>query len=204
MFLEIIVVLIFFGLAWYFLPSNSYIIGDEVDGGIELEQKVQRTTQFSYTCWIRIDNFNNYGKQKIIFVKGSADLDTACPALLIDGNTNTLMVKVDTFGAQETIPVNNVPANKWLHIALTVEEHEVNVYIDGVQYASLLSNIPKTNTGQLLISPDKGFPGKIAQLQFFPNVLSYETITSMSKNIPTVSEPNQVFPPYFDVSWFKS
>ena len=57
--------------------------------------------EFSYTGWLRIDDFAyRYGVPKVIFVKGSADLSTACPALVIDGNTNSLLVKIDTFGAE--------------------------------------------------------------------------------------------------------
>ena len=200
---EIIVVLVLFLVCWYFLESGSYIVDDPIDGKTKVHATEQEKTEFSYTCWIRVDKFD-YGEQKIIFVKGSGTLEHACPALVLDGNTNTLLVKIDTFGAQETIPIISVPAKKWMHVGITVQEHELNVYINGIQYATqTLIQLPKTNTGQVLVSP-QGFSGRVAKLQFYPKVLPYSEITAQSKNIPSVSESDQVFPPYFDVSWFRT
>jgi hypothetical protein len=202
MYTEIFIVLVLFGFAWYFLDNSSYIVEDPMDGKNKVTSEQPELTSFSYSCWIRIDKFD-YGTPKVIFVKGSADLQHACPALLIDANTNTLLVKMDTYGIQETIAITSVPAKKWLHIALTVQEHELKVYINGIEYANHLSNIPKTNTAQVLVSPD-GFSGRIAKLQFFPKVLSYSEVVGQSKSIPSTTELEQVFPPYFDISWFRT
>jgi hypothetical protein len=202
---EILVVLILFGLAWYFLPNwSSTIIPDVSDGTVQVQKAQASATQFSYTCWLRIDHFGDYGKPKVIFVKGSPNLEHACPAVLLDGNTNTLLIKLDTFGNQETIPVTSVPAKKWLHFALTVQEHEMIVYINGIEYVrQTLVNLPKTNNGNVIASPDKGFSGRIAQLEMFPRVLEADDIASRAKSPPTVSESNQVFPPYLSMNWFK-
>jgi hypothetical protein len=202
---EIIIVIVFFCLAWYLLGgSGTTIIDGTVDGNKQLISKTDNITDFSYTCWIRIDDFGKYGSPKIIFVKGSEDLSVACPALLIDANTNTLLVKFDTFGSQETISVSSVPAKKWLHIGITCSEHEIKVYVNGIEYASKsLVNLPKTNTGPLISSPSGGFIGKLSNLQFFKKTLTYDEIVSSSKQTPSVNEPDQVFPPYFGVGWFK-
>jgi hypothetical protein len=200
---EIIVVSVLFLLCWYFLPTGSYIVNDVIDGKTKVQSSEQEKTQFSYTCWIRVDDFD-YGEQKVIFVKGSPSLEHACPALVLDGNTNTLLVKIDTFGAQETIPILSVPAKKWMHVGIVVQEHQLNVYINGIEYASqTLIQLPKTNSGQVLVSP-QGFSGRVAKLQFYPRILAYSEITAQSKSIPSTSESEQVFPPYFDVSWFRT
>jgi hypothetical protein len=200
---EIIVVSVLFLLCWYFLASGSYIVDDVIDGQTKVQVSEQEKTQFTYMCWIRIDKFD-YGEQRVIFVKGSPSLEHACPALVLDGNTNTLLVKIDTFGAQETIPITSVPAKKWMHVGITVEEHELNVYINGIQYAKqTLIQLPKTNSGQVLVSP-QGFSGRVAKLQFYPTIVPYSQITAQSKIIPSTDEADQVFPPYFDVSWFRT
>jgi hypothetical protein len=204
---EIIIVILFCFFAWYILSSNSggTSLVDLKDGTKEVISKTKDLTEFSYTCWIRIDDFTyNEGIPKIIFVKGSPDLEHACPALLLDSNTNTLLVKLDTFGSQETISVTSIPSKKWMHIALCLKEHEIKVYINGIEYTThSLVHLPKTNTGQLITSPNGGFSGKIAKLQFYPRTLKYDEVTSQSKDLPSVSEKDQVFPPYFDLNWFK-
>lgn len=161
--------------------------------------------ELSYTAWIRIDDFTyRYGSQKIIFVKGTPDLSIACPALLIDANTNVLLVKVDTFGVQETIPIVSVPAKKWIHFAINVNQTSIDVYINGIAYAHhVLTNLPKQNTASLITSPDGGFAGKIARLEYHAKVLSETEILSKAAERPPVGdEPDQIFPPYFSSSWF--
>jgi hypothetical protein len=161
--------------------------------------------EFAYTGWLRIDDFAyGFGKPRVIFVKGSADLITACPALVIDANTNTLLVKIDTFGSQETVPVVSVPANKWLHVTINVSQEAVDVYINGIVYAHhILTHLPKQNSANVLSSPDGGFAGRIVRLQYYPQVLT-ETEVKMkaAEKPPTGDEKDQIFPHYFDMSWF--
>lgn len=204
---ELSIVLLVVGLfilAYFMLPTkNTSIIDNAVPGTHKVQSDQLESTKFSYTCWIRIDKFD-YGVPKVIFVKGSPDLEHACPALILDGNANTLMVKLDTFGAQETIPITNVSAKKWLHIGLTVEEHSLKVYVNGIQYADhILTNLPKPNQSRVLTSP-QGFSGSIANLQFYSRTLEPEEILKLSQTNPSTSESNQVFPPYLSPTWFRS
>jgi Concanavalin A-like lectin/glucanases superfamily len=204
-------------LACYFFlrgSSADYLIVDTIKDGKDnnvyqrpLPKSINRPEgiEFSYTGWLRIDDFTyRYGVPKVIFVKGSADLSTACPALVIDGNTNSLLVKIDTFGAQETIPVVSVPANKWLHVAINVNQEAVDVYINGILYAHhILSQLPRQNMGTVLNSPDGGFAGRIVRLEYHPQVLTASDILSRAAEKPPVGdEKDQAFPPYFDFSWF--
>jgi hypothetical protein len=121
---------------------------------------------------------------------------------VIDANTNTLLVKVDTFGAQETISVVSVPAKKWLHIGISVNQEAVDVYINGIMYAHhTLSQLPKQNSGTVLTSPGGGFAGQIVNLEYHPQVLTADSIASKAGERPPVGK-DDVFPPYFDMSWF--
>jgi hypothetical protein len=212
--IAIVVVVVVVVAVYYFLkpqgPSDVKIISDITDGRKEKHQKVEQSVgqsgiEFSYDGWLRIDDFTyKYGTEKVIFVKGSADLSTACPALLIDANTNSLLVKMDTFGSQETISIVSVPARKWLHFAITVNQEMIDVYINGILYAHhTLTQLPRQNSGSVLTSPNGGFAGKVVLVQYHPRTLSASDVQSMaSAQPPTGSEKNQVFPPYFGLSWF--
>jgi hypothetical protein len=200
---------------YYFLRTSSdYRIVDDIKDGkkddsykgvLPLSKNQPRGIEFSYTGWIRIDDFAfKAGVPRVIFVKGTADLSTACPALVIDANTNTLLVKVDTFGAQETIPVISVPAKKWLHVTINVGQEFIDVYINGILYAHhLLTHLPKQNSATVLTSPNGGFAGRIVRLDYHPQLLSASDILGKaSEQPPTGDEKDQVFPTYFDMSWF--
>ena len=226
----ILVTIIVMVACYVFLRSaDGYmIVGNVKDGKQDknyrnsIPKSVNRPPgiEFSYTGWLRIDDFAyRYGERKVIFVKGSADLSVACPALVIDGNTNSLLVIVDTFGAQETIPIVSVPANKWLHVTINVNQEAIDVFINGTLYGHhILTQLPKQNSGSVLNSPSGGFAGKIVQLEYHPQVLSASEIIALARKNPSTGEADQVFPTkgdtflstlfpskfsdYFDISWF--
>ena len=215
MVIEVLITIIICLLLWWILnTAANYDIVDSIRDGKDAD--VYRKTlpvsvnrpdgiEFSYSGWLRIDDFAfKFGVPKVIFVKGSADLSTACPALVIDGNTNTLLLKVDTFGVQETISIVSVPAKKWLHFVINVNQEAVDVYINGILYAHhILSQLPKQNSASVLTSPDGGFAGKVVRIQYHPQTLTESDILSKAREQPpTGTEKDQVFPPYFDMSWF--
>lgn len=164
---------------------------------------------FSYTAWIKVDDFAyRYGEQKVIFTKGPEDLSSMCPALLIDGTTNSLLVKIDTFGGTEVIPISNIPAKKWIHFALAVDQDSVDIYINGTLYIhKTLTQVPKQNQSVVTTGVAGGFAGKIANLEYYPYFLTPDTVKTAMANTPQPSPEDVgvgVLPPYFDISWWTS
>jgi hypothetical protein len=162
---------------------------------------------FSYAGWIRVDDYTyNYGIQKVVFSKGQNDGTHACPALLIDGNTNALLVKVDTYGQEEIISVQNVPAKKWVHFAIVIDQDSVDVYINGTlaSYRSL-TQLPRQNSSSLYVSPKGGFDGKIGLLEYYNYALKPADVSGL---LSTAPEPDPTekgigpTPPYLDATWW--
>jgi hypothetical protein len=161
---------------------------------------------FSYTAWVRVDDFAyKYGHPKVVFVKGAEDLSSACPAVMIDGTSNSFIIKLDTFGGQEVVPVGNIPAKKWLHLAITVDQDSVDVYVNGVLHTHhSLSQLPKQNRGAVHTGAGGGFEGKIAGLQYYSYLLTPAQVAA-SMGSPPQPDPNDVgapLPPYFDTTWW--
>jgi hypothetical protein len=161
---------------------------------------------FSYSCWVRIDNFAyRPGVQKVIFTKGPPDLSSSCPSLLIDGNTNTLLVKLDTYGATEIVPISNIPAKKWIHVAIVVEQKSVDVYINGVLHTHhSIIQVPRQNSGTVHTGINGGFEGKLANLIYYNYFLKPSDIPPLMSNPPQAdpSDSTASMPPYFDISWW--
>lgn len=207
------------GAYWYFsgvpFPSSTSVIQGAIQDGkkpIQSKQVMPRSINqkegltFSYTCWLKIDDFAyRYGQPKVVFVKGSEDLKSACPALLVDGNSNSLLVKVDTFGGQETISIPNIPAKKWLHIAISVDQDSVDIYVNGTLYTHhTIMQVPKQNSMPVHTSVGGGFDGKLANLMYYDYFLDGAGVVSAMKSTPQ-PDPNDVggpLPPYFDMSWW--
>lgn len=162
---------------------------------------------FSYAGWLRVDDFTyRYGVQKVIFSKGQDDGTHACPALLVDANTNALLVKVDTYGQEEIISVQNIPAKKWVHFAIVIDQDSVDIYINGTlaSYRSL-TQLPRQNDSSLYISPKGGFDGKIGLLEYYNYALKPADVSGLVKTAPEPDPSDKGIgptPPYFDASWW--
>lgn len=173
---------------------------------LPLSQNQDKGIEFSYTCWVKIDDFAyRYGQKKVIFTKGPEDLSLECPALLVDSISNSLLVELDTFGSREVIPISNIPAKKWIHVGIVVSQNAVDIYINGtLKTHHSFTQLPKQNSGTVHMGVGGGFDGKLAGLQYYPTLLDPNTIRS-TMGSPPKSDPtdqNAPTPPYFSPSWW--
>lgn len=208
-------------LAAYFYFSRSASSGGQVslqqpltdgkkmtDTGISIPESSnqQQGLTFSYACWFLVNDFSyQYGKPKVIFTKGTEDLKTMCPALMIDATTNSLLVKMDTFGITEVVTIPSIPAKKWIHFALAVDQDSMDVYIDGLIHTHhSISQLPKQNASTVKTSVAGGFDGKLGQLSYFNYFLTPEQVSSLASQMPPHDAEDQVgsLPPYFDSTWY--
>ena len=116
---------------------------------------------FTYTGWILVNDFTfNFGKKRMIFSKGD------CPGLYLDTTSNSLLVVIKTYGADETILISNMTAKKWMHFAIVVDQDAVDIYINGIlrQHHSL-SQLPKQNDSPITIGDSSGWEGVLSNLQ---------------------------------------
>ena len=160
---------------------------------------------FSYTCWVRVDDFAyRYGSQKVVFTKGAEDGSSACPALVLDANTNSFLVKVDTYGATEIIPIPNIPAKKWLHVAIAVDQDSVDVYVNGaLAVHHTLSQLPKQNSETVHTGVEGGFEGKISSLEYHRFFMTPDMVKASMSDPPSKEKDDpEVMPPYFDATWW--
>jgi len=218
---SVVVVVVVIGIAYYLLrnlpnPSSSITVHNPIqDGRKELNSTMaipksvnqREGLTFSYTCWVKIDDFAyRYGSQRVIFTKGPTDLSSMCPALLVDGNTNSLLVKLDTYGATEVIPISNIPAKKWLHIAIAVDQDSIDVYVNGTLHTHhTLAQLPRQNDSTVNTGTAGGFDGKIASLQYYSYFMSPSQVKASMSSVPSPDPTEQgvgPLPPYFDITWW--
>jgi len=160
---------------------------------------------FSYAGWIKIDDFTyRYGEKKVIFSKGSEDAKQACPALLIDSNTNSLLVMVNTYGSTEVVPISNIPAKKWIHFVIGISQTSISVFINGTLHTyHTMAQLPKQNSGPVHMSSGGGFSGKLGKLEYFPYLVSPADASALSLNAPQQDTSDVgALPPYFGSTWW--
>jgi len=157
---------------------------------------------FSYTGWILVNDFTyNYGKKRTIFTKDD------CPGLYLDTTSNSLLVAVNTYAdIAETVLIHNIPANKWVHFAIIVDQDAMDVYINGIirQHHSF-SQLPKQNEASITAGgrADSGWDGVLATLQYTPRSLSAGEVAALTANVPKDDlRATPSGPQYFDLTWY--
>jgi hypothetical protein len=194
--------------------GSTKIVGSTLDGRKSFTSSMvlpeslnqDKGLTFSYTAWVRFDDFAyRYGEQKVVFIKGPEDMSSMCPGVFLDGTTNTLLVKIDTFGSRETIAIGNIPAQKWLHLGIVVDQDSVDVYVNGIlRTHQTLAQLPRQNPSSVSVGVGGGFDGRIADLSYYNYYLGPSEIQA---NMGTPPSPNVTdtvasLPPYFDLSWW--
>jgi hypothetical protein len=154
---------------------------------------------YSYSGWILVNDFGEgYGKRRTIFKTGD---DT--PALYIDSTSNSFIVAVRTFGSTETILIPNVPALKWLHLGLVVDQQAVDVYINGIlrQHHTLGQLPQQASTPTIQMGP--GWDGVLAKLVYYSRALRPSEIKRLAEEpVPDDLQKKPAEPQYFDLSWY--
>lgn len=152
---------------------------------------------YSYAMWILVKDFSyGYGQQRTILSKGDA------PGVYLDSTSNSLLVRVKTYGTTEAILIPNIPARKWVHLALVVNQNSVDIYINGIlRQHHTLSQLPDLTEDKLQVGD--GWNGVVGNISYYPRSLSYAEVSTMSKEAPPPDmEPKIASPNYFDITWY--
>jgi hypothetical protein len=154
---------------------------------------------YSYSGWVLVNDFGaGYGQRRTILKVGD---DT--PGLYIDSTSNSFIVNVDTFGAKESILIPSVPAAKWLHLAIVVDQQAVDVYINGtLRQHHTLGQLPKANS-EPSIQMGPGWDGVLAKVVYYARALKPSEIKVLaSQPVPDDLQRKPAAPQYFDLSWY--
>jgi hypothetical protein len=152
---------------------------------------------YSYTSWILVKDFTKgYGQRRRIFSKGDS------PGLYIDSTSNSFVVAIDTYGTTETILIPNIPAMKWIHFAMVVDQHAVDIYINGIlRKHHTLGQLPQLN--DMTVTVGSNWEGVLARLSYYSRSLNHVEIKSMVKEkVPDDLQREAAPPNYFDISWY--
>lgn len=152
---------------------------------------------YSYAAWILVKDFTKgYGTKRRIFSKGDA------PGLYLDSTSNSLMVAVKTFSTTETILIPDIPAMKWIHFALVVNQQAVDIYINGMlRQHHTLGQLPQQNDELVTVGP--GWDGVLARVYYYSRSISSAEIKKLvAETPPDDLERKPSGPQYFDITWY--
>lgn len=122
--------------------------------------------EFTYSCFLYIsdDTIGNEEGWKVIFYKGyETNAFPLCgPCLLVSNTANaagqpTLRVVMNTYERWfNAVDVNQIPFNKWVHVAITCRKNALEVYVNGNLAAkkSFAGTLPYQNYQPLILFPN--------------------------------------------------
>jgi hypothetical protein len=154
---------------------------------------------YSYSGWVLVKDFGKgYGERRTVFKTGDDS-----PALYIDSTSNSFIVAVKTFGATETILIPSVPAMKWMHVAIVVDQQAVDIYINGtLRQHHTLGQLPK-KASDSTIRMGPGWDGVLAKLTYYARALGHTEIKALAAApVPDDLHKEPAAPQYFDLSWY--
>jgi len=170
-----------------------------IAGSVPISRSVNGNSgmEFTWSIWLLLQyNQGTSNEERVrvdtIFVKGANNFNKVGvnsvngPGLYIGKNKNGFVdiafVMDDINGNQfrNLVTVDTLPLNKWVHLALRLENTVLDAYVNGIITKRLqLRNVPKQNFYDILVAPNGGFQGKLSNLQYFNRALNVFEINNI-------------------------
>jgi hypothetical protein len=170
--------------------------------------------EFSYSFWMNVQDYkyNPNGKNKHVFHKGgqqksNKDYTIFCPKVVLKNESNTLSINMNLIDGtnSDDIDIENIPLNKWMHVAIVLKQRKCEVYINGKlkKYVEL-KTIPRQNFGDLWVNLNGGFDGFLSKFQYHRRALEFTEVESIVIKGPSTDACSFTgdIPPYFDENWW--
>ena len=188
--------------------------------------------EFTWCVWLLVNSLDaTQYKHSHIFNKGNDMYDTTMgvatvnnsPGLYLnidDSNkpTNGLIFYMDTISTaagnaanQKKLVVDNIPLNKWFHVAFRLKDYNLDCYINGMLSSSVSfgSDLPKQNYDDVHVGKNGGFNGSLSNLRYYDYALSafdLNTLVNYGPNLTPSSldaKTNSIYD-YLGLGWYSA
>lgn len=138
---------------------------------------------FTYNFWMYIADWQyRFGEKKTIFNKGMNG-----PEVSLAANQNSLGVNIRTFAdaSGETCGIDNIPLQKWVNLAIVLDNRTLDIYVDGrLERSCVLRGVPRLNKSPIKFVPDGGFYGQLSKFRYFNRPISPDEAYSVYSQGP--------------------
>jgi hypothetical protein len=217
--------------------ADPYIINGMIDGNVSkvVPQDPKQTNaipiyrsndqskgmEFTWSSWLYLSDLGKEaGKYQHVFSKGDGNIDSNTnlstvnngPGLYISPMDNKLHIIMNTVSSTDqntTIDIDNIPIQKWFHVALRLQNTVLDVYVNGVVVNRLLlNNTPKQNYGNVYVCQNGGFSGKLSNLRYYSRALNVFEINNIVSSGPNMKVASDMKPiggfDYLSSRWYAS
>ena len=141
---------------------------------------------YAYSIWIYVNDWSYlYGKEKIIFVRGTIG-SLFMPALTLEPTENTLRITVSTDEEPLDCYVPDIPLQQWVNLIVTLNNKSLDSYVNGkLVKTCVLSALPKMSPeAPVFLTPAGGFSGFTSRFQYWSSYMSPQQAWNIYKNGP--------------------
>jgi len=157
--------------------------------------------EFTWSVWINVTGVPSDGKYQHVFSKGSNSLTASGlaspnngPGVYLsgkdDGKSVSLNVFMDSVNAAAcdvgpTMVVENIPLQKWVHVAVRLQNNVLDVYVNGtISGRHQFQNVPKQNfddvyAGGIVGTGQQGFAGSFSNLTYYNRAIGVFQINNI-------------------------
>lgn len=143
--------------------------------------------EFTWSVWVFL-NLGATSDNKHIFVKGNPNPDTTkfiyetnSPGMYVSSSSGVGKIEIyldDVNNEQNKMTIQNIPLQKWVHIAYRLQNTILDVYVNGVVQNRLqMTYAPKQNYYNVNVCG--GFAGSISNLRYYSHALSVFDINNI-------------------------
>ena len=163
--------------------------------------------EFTYSWWMFIEDYEyKKGSWKHVFHKGNADSwPSRAPGVWLHPTSNSMYVYMNSYNEiQNEVEIDNIPIGKWFHVALSVTQSHMNIYINGfLKKRKALNGIAKQNFGDVYINAFGGFAGYISRMRYYDYATPLSQVQVDVETGPNMELPysSQQKPPYLTPYW---
>jgi len=185
----IVVIILAMGINYIFNSSNSYrkysILKEEHTGKQTMIipknslPNLENGYEATYSLWYYIDDVDMASSKDIhILHIGDSQETLLSPGIYLNPIRKQLIIRFSLYTNKENIKkehliiLNNIDIKRWTHLAFTVQNDIIEVYINGLlEKTSIASGLPKINEGDMYLSKNRDFKGILANIKIIPHIL---------------------------------
>jgi hypothetical protein len=173
---------------------------------VKLSENETTGIEFTYNVWVYLTGEYTKDAYKHVFNKGTlgtvSTTPNNAPGLYVKTNadgTNSARIYMDTMqedGALANgmtsksifIDLNELPNNKWINIAIRLQNRIVDVYVNGVLTGRKdLEYVPRQNYGVVNVCANGGFKGSLSNLRYYDSAINVFQINQIVASGPDLS-----------------
>lgn len=181
-------ILVYF-LSWLFSSSKTLSNFANAKTGLVIPSTslpAGSSVNYSYSIWVYIDDWSyNYGKEKIIFLRGKIG-SIFMPALSLTPTDNNLVITMTTEDEPFECLVPNIPLQKWTNLIVSLNNKSLDSYVNGkLVKTCVLPSIPIIDPeASVYLTPNGGFSGYTSRFNYWNDVISPHQAWNVYKSGP--------------------